>query len=77
MTRKSKREIERRLDDVDDGSPVPTLSIAQFLSGDWTPVPDEPLLYRDPATGALRQLPPAIARAVAPDPDSEDMHRPK
>lgn len=60
MTRKSKREIERRLDDINDGPPS-TLSIAQFLSGDWEPIPDEPLLSRDPATGELRRIPAAIA----------------
>lgn len=36
-------------------------------SNNWNPVPDEPLLYQNPATGELRRFPPAVARTVAPD----------
>lgn len=67
MIRRSKRAIDRRLEELSGGASVPELSVAQFLSGDWTPVRDEPLLYRDPSTGALGRIPSALAAALAPD----------
>ena len=59
MTRKSRREIERELDDIEEGSSgeYPTVDLALLLSYDWEAVDKERNLKRRQDTGEVYYFP--------------------
>lgn len=60
MTRKSKREIEQRLDelDADPADEYPTVTLAGLFSWEWEPVDENPNLKRRKETGEIYYHPP-------------------
>lgn len=64
MTRKSKREIERGLDEIDPNpyDEYPQLdTLAELLSYDWEKVEGEEYLYRRADNNQIHHLPPDFA----------------
>jgi len=59
MTRKSRREIEATLEDIEQGPPgeYPTVDLALVLSCDWEPVDKERNLKRRQDTGEVYYFP--------------------
>jgi len=60
MTRKSKREIAKALDDIEDGPPgeYPTLNtISELLGYEWEVVDDENNLWERQDTGQIYHHP--------------------
>lgn len=64
VTRRSPREIERRLGDMDGGEEYPTAYLVRILSYDWVSVDEERHLYRAENDGQVYRWDRAIVKKI-------------